>query len=260
MIDLIVHEEKSPPLNLAIEESLLHSVCQGRRGVAARIWVNASSIVIGRTLKYCEEVDCGAAERLGLGVYRRITGGGAVYHDEGNINLTIIWPARGRIRIDEIYRRGTSVMVRALSELGLRAWVENTNDVIVDGWKVSGSAAYASACASLFHATLLVEADIGTLRSVLKPRLERVARGEVTPAKYNPNNLRDIAGVRIPETISSLRKAIRGLLGEYAETPLTSIEYKSAYDLYLEKYSRKEWNMEGKRPACTQRVADTTRS
>jgi lipoate-protein ligase A len=246
LANLVVHGERNPPRNLAVEEALLRSVCRGSRGTVARVWFNSTSIIIGRTLGYCEEVDCKAAEKLGVGVYRRITGGGAVYHDEGNINVTVIWPSRGRAGVDEVYRRGTGIVLRALEELGLEGWVENVSDVVIEGWKVSGSAAYVSPCASMFHATLLVDADLDAMRALLKPRLDRVARGEVTPAKYNPNNLRDIAGVSVGEAVRGLRKALEAVLGGLEETLLTGEEAVEAHGLYRAKYSRDEWNRHGR--------------
>ncbi|MCE4612293.1 MAG: lipoate--protein ligase family protein [Desulfurococcales archaeon] len=244
-VPVMYHRGLEPPLNLAIEEALAYSACAGHRRIVARIWVNPRSIIIGRTLKPCEEVYCEAAEELRVGIYRRITGGGAVYHDEGNINITVAWRSRGRLKVDEVYRLGTSIILMALERLGVEAWVENTSDVVVQGWKVSGSAAYASKCANLFHATLLVEADMETLRRVIKPRLDRIARGEVTPAKYRPGNLAEIVGISMSEAFRSLEDALNHSIGEPRRDRLTELEELVAQKLYHEKYSTEEWNIKG---------------
>ncbi len=201
---LVIDQSRSPGWNLAVEEALLDSVARGLRPGVVRLWINRRVVVIGRGLEPCLEVRCGEADRLGVPVYRRSSGGGAVYHDEGNLNITLIERVDGRISVEDAYRRGTSLLLGALARLGIRAWVENLSDIVVDGWKVSGGAAHIRYGAYLYHATLLINADMKVLHRVIRPRLDRVARGEVTPAKYRPRNLKDLAGIEMPEAISAI--------------------------------------------------------
>lgn len=211
MRPLFLHRGGSPYFNMCVEEALQLLVDRGVYEASARVWVNGRSVVIGYSLGPCEEVRCGEARRLGVAVVRRHSGGGAVYHDFGNVNVTIVYPER--LGVDEAYRRGTGVMCKILGELGLDCRVENTSDVVVDGYKVSGSAVAVKASSTLFHATLLVEADMGLLRRLLIPRLDRVARGEVTPAKYNPGNLSAIAGVTLGEALGAAVSVLESELG-----------------------------------------------
>lgn len=246
---VIVERGGSPQFNLALEEALLEAV--GRWGlVVVRVWVNPRSVVVGYGLDPCEEVECGEARRLGVPVVRRISGGGAVYHDYGNVNFSLFLP--GRRGVDRLYRLGTSIVVGALSRLGLKAHVENVNDVVVGSWKVSGSAAAIRAGSSLFHATLLVSADLNTLRRLVKPRLDRVLRGEVTPAKYNPANLSDLKpGVTVESAVNALLEAAYGALGLTVRGPcrdprsLVGPAYLRASQLYKSKYSRPGWTYVG---------------
>ncbi len=244
---LVIEQSRDPRWNLALEEALLDAVCKGGGSPVFRVWINERSIIIGRTLGTCEEVHCKAAEDLGIPVIRRPSGGGAVYHDNGNINFTLIMASRGRIRVDKVYEAGLRFVLKALSLLGVKAWVENGNDVIVDGWKVSGSSAHIRPCGYLFHATLLVDADMGTLHTVIKPRLDRVARGEVTPAKYRPRNLEDLAGVKLPEALSALLQAVETEYGLRASSP-TPKELGIAEALYRLKYSNPQWNIKAVHP------------
>jgi lipoate-protein ligase A len=203
-VDLITYSAHDPAVNVALDEVLLSSVRRGFRGGVIRIWINYPSIVIGYTQGPCDEANCEEAERLGIPIIRRISGGGTVYHDLGNINISIISPSKGLKPVDEVYREATGVIIAALERLGIKAWVENHSDVVVKGYKVSGTAAAIKDRAYLVHSTLLVSSNIEILKKLIKPRLNRVARGEVTPAKYNPNNLRDIAGITLREVLETL--------------------------------------------------------
>ncbi len=241
---LVIDQSRNPYWNLAVEEALLESVCRGYRRRVVRVWINRESVVIGRGLKACEEVNCREAERLGIPIVRRTSGGGAVYHDGGNLNITLIEGTQGRIGVDEAYRRGLGLVVSALRIMGLEPWIENGNDVVVTGWKVSGTAVHVKACAYLFHSTMLVESDMDTLKRVIKPRMDRVLRGEVTPAKYNPGNLSDIAGITLGDAISSvLQAATRKWILEPQGLERWELEYSTK--LYKEKYTSAEWNLRG---------------
>jgi lipoate-protein ligase A len=217
-VEVVEYSHSNPAVNVALEEVILESVRRGLRGPTARIWINPPSIVIGYTLRPCEEVDCPEAVRLGLPILRRVSGGGAVYHDYGNINVTVVKPSGAYKMLDEVYREITGLVLRILERLGVKGWVENLNDVVVRGYKVSGSAAALRPGGYLVHATLLVASNIEVLRRVIKPRMDRVARGEVTPAKYNPANLRDVCAMNI--TLGDVLEATRGAL-EDTYGPLT---------------------------------------
>ncbi|MEN2999376.1 MAG: biotin/lipoate A/B protein ligase family protein [Acidilobaceae archaeon] len=197
---------RDPRESVRLEEALLESVRRGGKEVI-RIWFNYPSVVIGYSLKECEEVNCEEARRLGIPIIRRASGGGAVYHDLGNINFSIVRRWEGLKGVDEAYEESARVVLRALELLGLKGHVENGNDVVVGEYKVSGAAAAIRSNAYLVHFTFLVATNMEVLRRVIVPRLDRVAKGEVTPAKYNPANLKDLAGVSVREALEALRRA-----------------------------------------------------
>ncbi len=227
-MEVVEYSHPNPAVNIALEEVLLESVRRGLRGPLARIWINPPSIVIGYTLKPCEEVDCGEALRLRIPVLRRISGGGAVYHDYGNINVTLVKQSKTYVMLDEVYGEMTGLILKALEKLGVKGWVENLNDVVVGGYKVSGSSAALRPGGYLVHATLLVSSNIEVLRRVLKPRLDRVLRGEVTPAKYNPANLRDIAGVGLNDALKAIREALEDIYGPLSSSRISGSELREA--------------------------------
>jgi lipoate-protein ligase A len=236
-VEVVEYSHPNPAVNVALEEVILESVRSGLRGPTARIWINPPSIVIGYTLRPCEEVDCPEAVRLGLPILRRVSGGGAVYHDYGNINITVVKPSKAYKMLDEVYREITGLVLRALERLGVKGWVENLNDVVVRGYKVSGSAAALRPGGYLVHATLLVASNIEVLRRVIRPRMDRVARGEVTPAKYNPANLRDVCAMNITlgEALEAIRGALEDTYGPLTGSTITWAELKHAVALSKSK-------------------------
>lgn len=227
-MEIIRYSHPSPPVNIALEEVLLERVRNGLRGDVARIWVNAPSIVIGYGLKPCEEVRCGEAIRMEIPVVRRVSGGGAVYHDYGNLNMSIIRSSPNMKGLDEVYGEATSIILKALKILGVEAHVENGNDVVVRGYKVSGTAAALKGGGYLVHSTLLVASNMGALKALIKPRLDRVIKGEVTISKYNPGNLMDIAGVNLREALEALHSALEDTYGPLEESSMSRGELSEA--------------------------------
>ena len=249
-----MHRGGSPQYNLALEEAIMEAVNEGELPCAARFWVNTPSVVIGYSLEECLEVNCDEARRLRVPVVRRFTGGGAVYHDLGNLNITLAIPRR--LGVGEIYSLGTGIIIKALGDIGIQAHVENLSDVVVGAHKVSGSAAAIKSSSSLYHATLLIDANLDLMGRLLKPRLDRVERGEVTPAKYNPINLAMIAGVGFNEVLEPLLESALEAVGarEYdLECMPSPIDYRAG-KLYHYKYSTRKWSPIGpvwmEKPKC----------
>ncbi len=213
------------------------------------LWASRPALVIGRSLGYCEEVDCAAARRAGVPVVRRHTGGGAVFHDEGNLVFSVTTPARRRLAVEEVYRWGTGFIVDALSRLGVKAWVENEGDVVVGGWKVAGSAARSGSGAVLYHAVVLVWSDM-RLAGLLRPPLWRVKAGLVTPAKYRPRPLSVLAGLSYYDVERSLLEAVEAGSSELDECALDEAEEAAASTLYRVKYASMRWHLEGRAPGA----------
>ncbi len=234
-MEIIKYNHPSPSVNVALEEVLLERVRRGLRGDVVRIWINPPSIVIGYGLKPCEEVRCREAARMGVPVVRRVSGGGAVYHDYGNLNVSIIRSSPNVKRLDEVYGEATSIIVGALKFLGVEAHVENGNDVVVNNYKVSGTAAALRGGGYLVHSTLLVSSNIEALKALIKPRLDRVLKGEVTSSKYNPGNLMDIAGVNLKEALKALYRALEEAYGPLEEASVSRGELSEASNLALSR-------------------------
>ncbi len=244
---LLYETPGDPYMNLAFEEAFARARGAGLVPDTLRIWRNDRAVVVGYFQLASEEVDLSEAARLGVPVVRRFTGGGAVYHDLGNVNYALAVGAPSSDPIDYAYGRLLRGALAALRRLGAEAEVENVNDIAVRGRKVSGAAATFRWGSCFIHGTLLVDADLGVLSRVLKPPPEKLRSKGVSEVKYRVANLSEILGRRIScrEVVEALVEGFEELLGAraYLDVP-TRMELEVARLLYRGKYSRPEWNLE----------------
>lgn len=174
----------NPLYNLVLEEHIYRNCSLATLTKHIYVWINYPSVIVGRMSREGLDYSCSAARRLGAPVYRRFTGGGAVYHDEGVLSVTLIGEKVNGI--DEVYAIGTSLIVDLLRGLGLDARVANEGDIVVGGCKVSGSAAHLARDRFLYHATLIIDSNLAHVHELTPPRFDRIQTGEVDPVKYNP--------------------------------------------------------------------------
>ena len=176
-------------LNLALEWALVEAVGSGQSPSTLRLWTNGPCVVVGRSGRSLAEVRLEACRKLGLPVLRRPTAGGAVYHDEGNLNWTVairkaelprpMWP-------DELERRASGALIGLLNELGLSGHHEARKGVFVGGRKVSGMAMYVGRRAVMVHGTLLVNSDLSALRAALRCKFEVANLSELAGSGLDP--------------------------------------------------------------------------
>jgi len=205
----IIYSTGNPYTNLAMEEALLETITEGLIPYKelVRIWVNPTSIILGRFSNPFQEVDIEKAASENIPVTRRLTGGRAVFHDEGNLNISLFRHADSHkpVNVDEIYGEGLSLITGVIRKLGGNALIANGNDVTVDGYKVSGSAALTHRNGILFHGTLLVESDMRLLSEVIKRPGDPTLGGRVDPVKFRPKNLSSLIGqVSIDHVIDTI--------------------------------------------------------
>ena len=147
--------------NCALEKHLLLR----ERGDALLFYINSSSVIVGRNQSPPAEADFDYCRRLGIPVIRRISGGGTVYHDAGNINFAFITD-KGELSVfdPEILRP----IVEALARLGIVAQVGVRREISAGGRKISGTAAFVTGVRQLFHGTLLYDTDLDAMRKALQ--------------------------------------------------------------------------------------------
>lgn len=178
----IVAQSKDPYKNLALEAWLFEN---GRQDVWLYLWQNQHTVVIGRNQNAWKECRLSALEADGGKLARRGSGGGAVYHDVGNLNFTFILPR-------DVYdlRRQLGVILAAMERLGIPARFTGRNDLVTqDGAKFSGNAFQFSAHTALHHGTILVAADMGALSQYLAPSKAKLAAKGVDSVRSRVCNL-----------------------------------------------------------------------
>ncbi len=169
-----------PYLNLAIEEYLFRN----SKDDIFMLWQNEPTVVIGRNQNAYAELDLDFIRREGIKISRRITGGGAVYHDLGNVNYTYISSGAA---LD--FARLSSPIIEALRECGLPVLLSGRNDIELAGRKFSGNAEHSEGGRVLHHGTLLFDTDITVLSRALLPDRDKLAARGVRSVRSRVDNL-----------------------------------------------------------------------
>ncbi|MDI3270086.1 MAG: lipoate--protein ligase, partial [Bacillota bacterium] len=158
-----------PALNLAIEEYLLRQLRSDEDYLF--FYNNDPSVIIGRNQNAWEEIDEVFCRAEGIQVVRRLSGGGAVYTDRGNLSFSFITRDDGQSFMN--FKKFTEPVVEALRTLGVPAELTGRNDIQVGERKISGNAQYAAGGRLMTHGTLLLSVDLERMTRALQPRAEK---------------------------------------------------------------------------------------
>ncbi|MGB3870551.1 MAG: lipoate--protein ligase [Flavobacteriales bacterium] len=233
-------------LNLALEEYCLLNLSIDESYLL--FYVNAPSIIIGKHQNTLEEIDTDFVEERGIRVVRRISGGGAVYHDLGNLNFSFI--KRFAPEHFNNYREFTGPVVAALNELGVKAELTGRNDILVDGRKVSGNAQAVRRDRMVSHGTLLFRSELEDVVHALKPKPGKMISKGIQPIRSRVVNIGDF----LPATVDmeEFRAALLTHLFPDTSTPpmvqLTDADWEKVHALAASKYRTWDWNF-GESPA-----------
>lgn len=223
--------ESDPFFNLSAEEYFL---CEKDEDFFL-LWQNEPCIVIGRNQNAADEINGDYVRTRSLPVVRRITGGGAVYHDAGNLNFSFI--INGEADRVELCRP----VIDVLRSIGVVAEISGRNDITVDGRKVSGTAMCSRGGRSLFHGTLLISADLDALSEALKPDETKLIGHGVKSVRSRVANLSEYTKEVSPDIIGAMLTGYMtergGEIYELGESDIEAIE-----KLRDSKYSTDEWN------------------
>ena len=235
-----------PRWNLAFEE---HILATRTRGNILILWQNKNSVILGRNQNAYREVNADFVRGHGIQVVRRTTGGGAVYHDLGNLNYSFITDAASQDRV--VQERFTAPIVRALQGLGLDASASGRNDVLVSGRKVSGTAQRILDGRILHHGTLLFDVDPDMIAGALNADPLKMQSHGVASVRSRVTNIRPL--LRTGMTMADFWQYLKEFLladGAILPAELTEEDLAAIRSLQASKYDTWEWNY-GRSPAFT---------
>src|SRR6266516_132763 len=249
LIDLEYRDD--PFMNMSVEEAIPRAVGEGRAPNTVRFWHNSNTIVLGCFQSAEPEVNLEACKQTGTQVVRRFTGGGAVYHDAGNLNYAISLKKGHPLVPDSdlqlVFRRLSEGAVEGLRSLGVDAEFQPINDIQVAGKTISGAAGSVRWGAVFHHGCILVASDLAILGRVLNVLQVKLADRHVASVQKRVTTIRDELGKEV--TTRDVRDGIvQGIENSYhvrlEEGTLTKSELSTAKELYDTKYSKSAWNFE----------------
>ncbi len=228
-----------PAYNLAFEEIVLTERPDGHYLL---LWQNDNTVVIGRNQNAEAEIDRSFVEAHHIRVVRRTTGGGAVYHDLGNLNYSFITDVEDADRLT--LERFTKPLLAALRGLGLRAEASGRNDILIEGRKVSGTAQRLFGRRILYHGCLLFDSDPAMVAGALRPDPAKLQAKGTKSVQSRIGNIRTfLRAMGRDMDLPAFWQYLRGALAqEVTETQLTPAELSHVAALQRDKYDTWEWN------------------
>ena len=230
---------KSPYYNLAVEEYLLKETDED----IFMLWQNSPSVIIGKNQNAYAEVDLSYAKEAGINIARRITGGGAVFHDEGNVNYTFITSKSKAKSLD--YGYFTRPIVDALASLGLDCALSGRNDLECEGKKISGNAQFCTEDRILHHGTLLFDANVDIMSRVLKVDKEKLEYKAVKSHKSRVANISSLLKENIG--VDGFIYTIESFVSEKMGAESMSAPQNDRIDALCERNSEDEWILSNKK-------------
>ncbi len=255
---LLEDEEHNPKKSLALEEAIARTCANsGPKCNTLRFWTSKPSVVIGRFQCVHKEVNLEFCKKNDIDIVRRFTGGGAVYHDEGNLNFTLCLDQSESYvsrTLNELYWNFIGTIATGLQEIGIPARFDAYRSCIrINQKKITGTAGWIKQGVSFIHGTLLIDADLQMLRR------------SITPPPDQPEYLRDNRRIRCieskrdivttinkeiekPPSVEQIRKTIVYTMERISEQRVEpgdffEEELELAESLYENRYRQPEWNL-----------------
>lgn len=245
---LLFTGHKNAFLNMAIDESIMVHVGSGRSPSTIRLYGWAPPAVsIGYFQGLEDEVDIDKCKELNVDYIRRITGGGAVFH-ESEVTYSIVLPTSNLIISDnmlESYKTICKGIIEGLGNLGVSAQFAPLNDILVGGKKISGSAQTRRNRTILQHGTVLIDTDVEKMFSLLKVPSEKIKDKLIKDVKERVTSIKHILSqdIEFDEVCQELAKGFEKTLNiELVEGELTDNELQLAEEIRKDRYSNPEWN------------------
>ena len=239
-------KERDPRVNLAIETYLLQNMPLDEPILL--FYINEPSIIIGRNQNTIEEINKEYVDEKGIHVVRRLSGGGAVYHDFGNLNFSFIMPDDGNSFRD--LKKLTEPIVEALHKLGIEgAQLKGRNDLVIEDKKFSGNAMYSTNGRMFAHGTLMFDSDIDEVVNALKVKKDKIASKGIKSIRSRVTNIKDyLPKDKQAMTTEEFRQAILlqifgvDSVDQVKTHELNEEDWKDINQISEEYYKNWDWN------------------
>jgi lipoyltransferase and lipoate-protein ligase len=232
-----------PRWNLALEEYAFDRLAS--EGGLFMLWRNENAVIVGKHQNTFAEVRADEIAQRGTHVVRRLSGGGAVYHDLGNVNFTFVMRDDGKLDFAAFCRP----VQQALAEMGVTSELSGRNDMTIEGKKFSGNSQYRKNGYIMHHGTLLYDSDLSTVAAVLQPDSEKLAHKGLKSVRSRVSNIKPFSQnpLDTPDFMTLLRKKMTAALSltDYALTDADCAEVEA---LMRRRYATWDWNY-GSSPA-----------
>ncbi|HAN18453.1 MAG: lipoate--protein ligase [Bacteroidetes bacterium GWC2_33_15] len=229
----------NPYFNIAAEEYLLKSFTDD----CFMLYQNTPSIIVGKHQNTLAEINYHFIKQNNIDVIRRLSGGGTVFHDMGNINFMFIQNIKeGNALVN--FRRFTDPIIEALNHLGVDAKFEGKNDIRVNGLKISGNAEHIFKRRVLHHGTLLFSSELNILNDAIKAEMNKYNDKGVKSIRSTVTNISDflVEKISIPEFKNRVVKKIFEKNKNSTFYSFNPNDIKQVEKLVTEKYSTWDWN------------------
>ncbi len=236
---LIINDSNNAFYNLAAEEYLIDNFDED----IVMLWRNDNTVVVGKNQNTIEEIDSRYVEEHGISVVRRLTGGGAVFHDMGNVNYTVIQSYREGLFSNYAYF--TEAVRDFLQELGVSAALSGRNDLMIDGKKFSGNAQCVRKGRMMHHGTLMFCSDVKDISGALTPNRKKTESKGVKSVQSHVTNISSHlpgAKISVEDFMEQLYRFYLQRFPEAVPYELTPQDNAAIQKLTDEKYSTWEWN------------------
>ncbi len=232
--------QTNPYFNLAAEEFLLRN----SREDVLMLWQSEPSVVVGKHQNVMAEVNMDFVRENNIPVIRRISGGGMVYHDLGNINLTQISASRKTDQLID-FRKFTQPVIDFLKQFHLEALFEGKNNLTVNGKKFSGNSAHVFKNRVMHHGTFLYDTDLSRLEKVIHPGNNHITDKSIKSIRATVGNISEY--LESPISTEAFMQRLELFLKDYyhisTTVDLSPEEQQAIEKLMEEKYTRWEWNV-----------------